>query len=469
MVSEVLEGRRLTLLFIVMTLAFFLDGLDGTIVTVALPEIGRSYGMTASASSWVVTAYFLTMAGLLLMFGKLSDKGAIKRILILGFLIFTAGSLMCGLAPSFAFLIVSRTVQGVGSAMLAATGIMLGVKFVPASKLTLAMAFTLLGSSIGSAAGPVLGGVIVEFASWHWMFFINVPIGIAAAALSKAVVPRDGGMSEGRFDLSGSALLLSAVVSGLYLLETVPADGFGRLSMVFLIVFIASFCAFVIRSLRAEDAVLDVRLFLSPRIDILTAVYLMVNASFIGCLYILPFYLSVGMGLSTLDSGLVMFIQAAATLAVCLKVGKVADVKGNRMFTVAGCLCLCLSSVVFMLVEPSMGVVPVAAGLVLFGLLLGFVGGPLAGRLILCAPPGKSGAASSLLSFLVYFGSALGSALFSALFAIGSESPGIEISLMSPAEFMPGFRFTMAVCLAMAVLSTVLCFAMNEEKKEKRS
>ena len=131
MTNMVTDRKDQLVLYVVMAMAFFLDGLDGTIVTVALPEIGKSFAMSTSDSSWVVTVYFMMMAGLILVFGKIADKGAIKKVLVGGFIIFALGSLLCALSYNSTFLLISRAIQGIGSAMLASTGIMLAVKFFP--------------------------------------------------------------------------------------------------------------------------------------------------------------------------------------------------------------------------------------------------------------------------------------------------------------------------------------------------
>ena len=153
---------RYILVYIVIALAMFLDGLDGTIVNVALPSIAGSFGIGTSASSWISTVYFLVMAGLILIFGKVCDKGAVRKVMVVGLLLFSASSLACGLSASLSELIVFRAVQGVGASMIASSCMLATVEFLPPRKITFGLSVSLLGWSLGAAAGPALGGVLTE-------------------------------------------------------------------------------------------------------------------------------------------------------------------------------------------------------------------------------------------------------------------------------------------------------------------
>ena len=184
------------LIYIVLALAMFLDGLDGTIVNVALPTIARSFGIGTSAASWICTVYFLVMSGLILVFGKVCDKGAVKKVMVIGLLLFSVSSLACGLSGGFSELLVFRCIQGVGASMIASSCMLATVSFLPAEKVTFGLSVSLLGWSLGAAAGPALGGVLSELVSWHWIFLINVPIGVFAAAVCMRAFPKDRGFDR---------------------------------------------------------------------------------------------------------------------------------------------------------------------------------------------------------------------------------------------------------------------------------
>lgn len=219
MAQTITSGRGQLLLLVTIGFAMILDGLDGTIVNVTLPEIAESYGIGTSGTSWVVTVYFLMMAGLILVFGKISDKGGIKKVLTFGFLVFVLGSFLCGISPSLGVLLASRAIQGVGAAMLAASATMLGVKFMPKERIGVALSLVVLGGSVGAALGPALGAVLTSIGLWHWIFFINVPLGLIAFFIARKAVPDDTGFDKSSFDLKGSVLLFIALVMGLYVVS----------------------------------------------------------------------------------------------------------------------------------------------------------------------------------------------------------------------------------------------------------
>ena len=324
-------------LLVTIALGMFLDGLDGTIVNVALPDISESFGMDSSLSSWIVTVYFLVLAGLVLIFGKLCDSGAIKKIIIAGFLVFSLASLACGLSEDIVVLLAARAVQGVGASMLAASSVMLSVKFLPSHMTSFGLGVGLLGSSIGAAIGPALGGVLAETLSWHWVFFINVPVGIVAAVIAHRAIPADTGFDRSAFDYKGSVLLFLSLVTGLYALESFPSHGVTTATVVSLVLFVVLFSVFVLYERRISIPVLNLKVFRSGRFVAVSVSFLIMNACYMGCLYLLPYYMRMELGFDTIMCGLFLLVAAVMTLIFCLKVGKMADMRGNRPFVIAGC------------------------------------------------------------------------------------------------------------------------------------
>ena len=305
MADDVLTDRRGQILLLsVAAVALFLDGLDGTIVNVVLPDMAKDFGTDTSATSWVVTAYYVMMAGLILIFGKVCDAGALKRVFTLGLVVFAVGSLACGLSGTLSVMLVSRVVQGIGAAMLASSAFMVGIRYLPKSMSGFVLSVSVLGIAVGSAAGPLLGAVLAEFSSWHMVFLINVPIAAVAAVVAVRVVPSDAGFSGRGFDLSGAALLFVALVCGLYVLESSPSHGFDTVSIACTAVFLVCISLFVLNERRATDPVIKFRLFRSRGLLSAMALLTIVNMCYLGCLYLLPYYLSTVMGLGPLETGL---------------------------------------------------------------------------------------------------------------------------------------------------------------------
>ena len=172
----------------VMFVATLMDGLDGSIVSVALPDIGTALGIDTGTSAWVSIIYMMVLAGLIIPFARVCSNIGVRWILVLGFAIFTVSSLFCGIFDSFPILIASRGLQGIGAAMLAAAGPICCTEHMSRDRLAYGLAVLTIGSSIGYAVGPALGGVIVQFLSWHWVFLINIPIGLSPTHIS----PKNG-------------------------------------------------------------------------------------------------------------------------------------------------------------------------------------------------------------------------------------------------------------------------------------
>ena len=461
----VTDRKGQALLFVTIALGMLLDGLDGTIVTVALPEISEGLGIGTSGASWIITVYFLVMAGLILIFGKICDQGAIKKILMAGFAVFSAGSLFCGLSPSFEVLLLSRAFQGVGSAMLAASSVMLCVKFLPKHLVGLGLSVSVLGSAIGATIGPVMGAVLTEFISWHWIFFINVPIGLAAVALSKRAVPPDTGFDRSSFDYLGSAVLFIMMVAGLYTIESVPSHGITSVSAAAIAVFLVSLPAFVLYERRIDNPVLSLGVFRHPPFIAVTLCFVLINALYLGGIYLSPFFMDIELGLTVMQTGMVLMVPAIGMAALSLWSGRKSETFGNRVFAISGCALMTVFMLLSLLLDADTGMPQLVLTMLLLGLVWGVAGGTLGARIIATVPEGQKGSGSSLLSFFIYFGSALGTAMFSGLFGLGSHTTGSSISELAPDVFLTGFHFAMTVGAVLAVIALVLSVIVNEEKK----
>lgn len=466
--DQTVENPRIQLLLLtVVALALFLDGLDGTIVNVVLPEIAADFGIDAGTTSWVVTVYFLVMAGLILIFGKLADDGAVKRLFVTGLVVFALSSLACGLSANLQALIAFRAVQGVGAAMMATTAFMICVKYLPKRMAAFALSVSILGTSLGAAVGPTLGSVLAEMISWHLVFFINVPIGLVAAALAVKAVPKDVRTSSGGFDIRGAALLFISMVCALYVVESAPSHGFDTVSAVCLLLFVACFAVFIREEMRSREPVLKLRLFTYPRLVAAIVSLIVINMCYMGCLYLLPFYLSIEMGVDTIGSGMYLLIPAIATLVFCLWVGRKADEVGNRPFVVAGCVCMVAALAVFAVMDAGT-VWCLVTGLFLMGATWGVAGGPIGSRMLENVPDDDRPSASSLLSFFIYFGCALGTAAFAGLFGFASGTAGSDIASTDPVSFIEGFGLAMVAGTVLASVALVLSAAVNEGKEERR-
>lgn len=455
------------LLLATIAISMFLDGLDGTIVNVALPDIASSFGIGTGDTSWVVTVYFLMMAGLILVFGRICDKGAIKKVLICGMAIFTLGSLFCGLSPTYPLLLASRAFQGIGASMLASSAVMLGVKFLPREKLGLAMSLVVLGTSLGVAVGPTFGALLTEFFSWHWIFFINVPIGVIAIVLAHRSVPGDEGLRDGDLDIAGSILLFATIVLGLFVIERVPSVGFSSSGAIALIGCLALFAVFVMYERGRASPALELRLFRNRNFDMAVVSYALVNMAIMGVVYLIPFFMRKVLGFETLESGLFLSLQAISMIACCLVVGRKSDKIGDRPFAVAACVLLVIFISLMFLWKQDASLIIVAATLLVCGMVWGVGGGPMGARIVDALDESDKGSGSSMISFVMYFSSALGTALVAGLFGLGSGAGSGSISDVGADVFMDGFLFSASVFLVLAVLALVLTYLLRIDRRSE--
>ncbi len=453
------------LLLATIAISMFLDGLDGTIVNVALPDIADSFGIGTGETSWVVTVYFLVMAGLILVFGRICDMGAMKKVLVSGMAIFTLGSLLCGLSTTLPMLLAFRAVQGVGAAMLASSAVMLGVKCLPKEKIGLAMALVVLGTSLGVAVGPTLGAVLTELISWHWIFFINVPIGIIAILLAHRAVQPDKGLEKGDLDLPGSAMLFVAIVLGLFAIERMPSEGLNAVGIGSIVGCIVLLAAFLYYEKGRASPVLKTSLFRIKDFDMAILTYILVNMCLMGMAYLMPFFLRKIAGLATMESGLLLSLQAVSMIVCCLLVGKKSDIIGNRPFAVFACILMLVLTLVASTWGPETSLVIIGIALLIGGSVWGIGGGPMGARIVNALPDEDRGSGSSMISFIMYFSSALGTALTAGLFGFGSGAGSGSISDVSVDTFMNGFTFCMMFSVVLALIALISSWALKSDRK----
>ena len=459
----VLKGGVVMILAVIV-FAALMDGIDGSIVTVALPEMARSFNTDTGTIAWVAVIYLAMMAGLLITFARIAKNGFIKRILLIGLILFTVSSLFCGISASFHMLLIFRVAQGIGAAMMGAAVPMACVKYLPASNLGLGMGVLTLGSSLGFALGPVIGGVITDLISWHWIFLINIPLGIVVIPLLIKFIPKDD-KYHGGFDITGAVLLFSSILLGIFAIERAPYSD--SLTMVMLcavgcIVFLAAFIAV---ELRKEDPLLNLRVFRNWKFNSVLMAYAQSNLVYIGLLYLLPFYMSICLGFSPSKTGLYIFISPLLTLLLCIPISMWSDRTERRAFAVAACSVLTIGCLIMVFFSRGTDDIPLIATLVSMGLMWALCGGPMAGRIIENVKDESREMGSSILYEFIYLSIALGTAVFAMLFTIGSGSGGISVSDLPPDIFLDGFVFSMIIATILCAITVVYSLIVKEPKR----
>jgi EmrB/QacA subfamily drug resistance transporter len=446
------HSRWLPLL--VLCTGFLLIVVDMTIVNVALPSIGRDLRFTAGGLAWVINAYLVAFGGLLLLFGRLADLVGSKRVFMAGLAIFTAASLACGLSPNQSILIAARFVQGVGGAASSAVILAMIVSMFPEQE-EQAKAFGVFSfvASAGAAVGLVAGGVITQVVSWHWIFFVNVPLGVGTAVLARRMLPssRGLGLRHGA-DVLGAILVTAALMLGVYAIVA-PSVPMGVLA-------VALLGGFVVRQARAARPILPLRLFRSATLSGANSVQALMSASFLSFFFLASLdlervlaYTPLALGLGFLPVALVMgsfSIRFTAPLVMRF---------GAFRMAVAGQLVIVLALLILAL-GPERA--DYARNLLLPMILLGLGGG-------LCFPavtmigmsearPEDSGLASGLINTSGQVGGALGLAVL-AVVAATQTSALAHSGAGALAALSGGFHMAWLVAAAFVVLTVGITVA----------
>jgi EmrB/QacA subfamily drug resistance transporter len=289
----------------------FMSIMDGTIVNVALPSIGRQLGVPGSSLDAVVVAYLVSLAVVIPASGWLGDRWGTKRIFLLALALFSSASALCGLAENFTLLVLFRFLQGAAAGALTPVGAaMLYRTFPPAERVRLS-SILIIPTVLAPASGPVIGGFLVDVSSWRWVFYVNVPIGIAACLFGLLFLQEHRESAAGRFDLPGFLLAGVGLALALYSLSEGPGSGWGTPAVLFSALGgVLLLSTFVAVELRRREPMIDLRLLRDRLFLVTNLVSLLASASFLGLLFVAPLFLQDGRGASALTSGLTTFPEA---------------------------------------------------------------------------------------------------------------------------------------------------------------
>ena len=467
--SIITDPFRQKLLLGAVALGVIMDGIDGSIVNVALPAMATDFGTDAGTIAWVIITYLLMMAGLLLVFGCIAGRGFFKRLFLLGFAVFTLGSAACGFTPGLGALLASRIVQGAGAAMIAAVAPLLCIRYLPRDMLGTALGIIASTASIGFAAGPAIGGILTQHLSWHWIFLVNIPIGILGIFFAVRVIPGDEPDKNGPgFDYPGAVAFFGAMLFCTFVLGELPARGVSSpaiLASIFLL--IVCLALFVTRELTVQHPIVPIRIFLKWQFNAVLTSLLLINAIFMGVIYLLPFYLTREMQFDLATSGLYLLIPPLVIAIIGVPFGKWSDRTGRRVFAIAASAFFVLFSTIFTFLSPQDGLVPLFSGLVLMGVGLGIAAGPAASRVIESSPEGMEGTGSSLMVTAIYFGGVLGTAIYAAIFTFSTVTPSGVIAFvdLDQTTFLDGFHTTMAAGILLSLIPLSLS-AMVPDTRE---
>ncbi|MEV4064402.1 MFS transporter [Nonomuraea dietziae] len=448
---------------IVLSAASLMTILDGSIVTVAMPAIQQDLGFTAAELSWTVNAYLIPFGGLLLLAGRLGDLIGRKSVFLAGNVVFTAASLLAGAATTPGLLIAARFLQGVGSAMASAVvlGILVTLFTEPRERVKAIGVFSFTGAA-GASIGQVLGGVLTDALSWHWIFFINLPIGLATVALAVRVLPADrgAGLAAGA-DALGAALVTGGLMLGIY--TVVKIEEYGWLAGHTLglgAVSLALLAGFFVRQAKAAAPLMPLRVFRSRNVSGANLAQMLSLSAMFAFQILVALYMQKVLGYTALETGLAMLPAAVAIGGISLFVSaRLNNRFGARAVLIAG-LILLLAAMGWLTR------VPVQASYVqdLLPVMLLIAGGglvlpALATLGMSAARADDAGLASGLFNTTQQIGMALGVAVLSTM-AASRTGELLAGGATQAAALTGGYRLAFGIAAGLLLAALVVALAV---------
>ncbi|WP_435771310.1 MFS transporter [Nocardioides sp. SYSU DS0651] len=445
----------------VIAAAQFMVIMDTSIIGVALPRMQADLGFTQENLSWVFNAYVVAFGGLLLLGGKLSDVLGARRVFAAGWVVLLAGSLVAGLAGNVETELVGRAVQGAGSALIAPSALTLLFMLFGSTPAELPRALALYGAAApaGGTAGVFLGGVITEYVSWPWVFYVNIPIALVILAVVPRVMPAGAAAAGRRVDVLGASTVTAGLAAAVYAVVQAPEVGWDAARTWWgLAVAAVLLAAFLVLQVRGREPLVRLGIFRAPNLAAANLAQLLLGAAWIPMWFFLNLYLQQVLGYTAFPSGAALLPMTLLIMVGMIGLApRVLAAVGPKAATVSGLVLLTAGMAWLALIEPdgSYAVDVLPASLVAaLGMSLAFI--PTLGTAISAAPPEEGGLASGIVNTSYQVGSALGLAVMTAVAAAnGADRLGDPVALTD--GFSAAFVGA-AVVAGVGVLSTVALF-----------
>ncbi|NNH80955.1 MFS transporter [Rhizobium laguerreae] len=436
-----------------LSLSMLLPSLGTSIANVGLPSLAQAFDAAFQDVQWIVLAYLLAITTLIVSVGRLGDITGRRRLLLIGILLFTLASILCGVAPTLWLLIAARAVQGLGAAIMMALTMAFVGETVTKERTGSAMGLLGTMSAIGTALGPSLGGLLIAGLGWPAIFLVNVPLGVLTFVLAYRHLPAD--ISKGKtdrkgFDIAGT-LLLALTLSAYALAMTIGHGRFGLLNVALLSAAVFGTGLFVFAEARAVSPLIQLTVFRKRVLTASLAMNALVSTVMMATLVVAPFYLSHALGLNQALVGIVMSIGPVISILSGVPAGRLVDRLDAPFVVVAGLLAMAAASV-------AMAVLPGISGYIAAIAMLtpGYQLFQAANNTAVMADvrPDQRGVISGMLNLSRNLGLITGASVMGAVFALSSGTP--DITAAHAEAVASGMRITFAVAAALVIAALAI-------------
>ena len=457
-------------------MGIFLATIDSSIVNIALPTLVRELNTDFATIQWVVLVYLLTIATLILSFGKLGDIIGKKTVYATGFVVFTLGSILCGLSATVFWLVFFRVVQAIGATMILALGMAIVTEAFPPRERGKALGISGSIVSVGIVLGPTLGGLIIDAWSWNWIFFVNIPVGIIGILMVLRFIPDIKPAGEQRFDLLGALALFISVLS--FLLALTFGQGIGFVNIRILALFATGtllLILFVLIELRVEQPMIDLHLFKNKFFSISLITGFLTFIAISGTIILIPFYLENVLSYNTRQIGLLLAAVPVAMGIVAPIAGALSDRFGTRPIAVIGLSVLLVGYYGLSKLHIQTSTFEYLLRFLPIGLGMGIFSSPNNSTIMGTAPRERLGIVSGILAVNRTLGQMTGIALLGAIWAsrVIAYSDSSVVGGASNAESVyqvAGLNDTFSVAVVVILAALILSvWSYIQDRREKKS
>ncbi len=449
---------------VIFVLGLFMEILDTTIVNVAIPTLAHQFNVAGAGIEWVVLGYLLSIAVWIPSSGWIGDKFGTKKTFLFALFMFTLASVLCGQAHSIGELIAFRILQGVGGGMLTPVGTAMLYRAFPPEERARASTVLIIPTVVAPALGPIIGGLLIDNLSWRWIFYVNVPIGLAGFIFGALYLRESKEPTAGKFDIAGFLLAAAGLASFLYALSQGPdkgwvstevlATGIGGVLLLISMVFV---------ELRIPQPMLSLRLYRDRMFRNSNMVNTFSYASFAAFLFLLPQFLQTLLGYSALKSGLTTFPQAVGVIVMSQLVGRWYHTVGPRRLAAIGLVMVSISNIPFLFVTLGVGQWTIRGLMLIRGISMAFAFVPLQASTYANIDKPDTGRASAIYTTQRQASAAIGVALLSTIlisrrnFLVGAGRPPTDPSLLLTYHqgLLGAFHYAFAGSIAMSIIGAL--------------